>query len=88
MLTSARSRRLPSNQRPEVRSLHRWLVPAALLAAAPKCVLCLLAYTGVAAALGVGGPELCGAAPGGAGSWLAVFSVAGGLLGAALFRRA
>lgn len=39
----------------------RWLWPAALLAVAPKCVLCLVAYAGLGAALGLGGPELCGA---------------------------
>ena len=41
--------------------LRRWLLPAVLLAAAPKCVLCLLAYAGVGAALGLGGSEMCGA---------------------------
>ena len=45
-----------------VRRLRGWLVPAALLALAPKCVLCLLAYAGLGAALGLGGPEICGAA--------------------------
>ncbi len=43
------------------RRLRRWLVPAALLALVPKCVLCVLAYTGLGVALGLGGPELCGA---------------------------
>ena len=44
-----------------VRRLRRWLIPATLLALTPKCVLCLLAYTGLGIALGFGGPELCGA---------------------------
>jgi hypothetical protein len=44
-----------------IRRLRGWLVPTALLALAPKCVLCGLAYTGLGAALGVRGPELCGA---------------------------
>lgn len=39
----------------------RWLVPAAALALAPKCLLCVLAYAGLASALGLGGHELCGA---------------------------
>lgn len=38
----------------------RWLLPAALLALVPKCVLCVLAYAGLGAALGFGGPEICG----------------------------
>ena len=38
-----------------------WLIPTALLALAPKCVLCVLAYAGLGAALGLGGPEICGA---------------------------
>ncbi len=43
-----------------VRRLRPALLPAALLALAPKCALCLLAYAGLGAALGLGGPELCG----------------------------
>ena len=39
----------------------RWLFPAAVLALTPKCLVCLLAYAGLGAALGLGGPELCGA---------------------------
>ena len=70
------------------RSVRGWLVPAALLALMPKCVLCLLAYTGLAAAFGLAGPELCGAASSGSFPWLSAFSAAGGLLGAVLFRRA
>ena len=50
-------------QPPEVRRFARgrgWLFPAALLALAPKCVLCVLAYAGLGALLGLSGPELCG----------------------------
>ena len=47
-----------------------WLIPAAFLALTPKCVLCLLAYAGVGAALGLGGPEICGAVAGPTGHWL------------------
>ena len=39
----------------------RWLAPAAALAFAPKCLLCVLAYAGLGAVLGLGGRELCGA---------------------------
>ncbi len=46
---------------PPAKRARRWLIPAALLALTPKCVLCLLAYTGLGVALGFGGPELCGA---------------------------
>ncbi len=38
-----------------------WLVPAALLALAPKCVLCALAYAGAGTLLEFGGTEICGA---------------------------
>lgn len=47
--------------RPRLEILRGWLVPAALFAVAPKCFLCVLAYAGLGAALGLGGPELCGA---------------------------
>jgi hypothetical protein len=60
----------------------RWLWPAALLALTPKCVLCVLAYAGVGAALGLGGPEICGATAGSPAAWasaLAWLGVAGGL---------
>ena len=40
-----------------------WILPTAALALAPKCFACALAYTGLAAALGFGGPEICGASP-------------------------
>ncbi|HEY8993193.1 MAG TPA: hypothetical protein VIM71_00795 [Lacunisphaera sp.] len=44
-----------------IRRLCGSLLPAALLAVAPKCVLCLAAYAGIGAVLGLGGPEICGA---------------------------
>jgi hypothetical protein len=47
-----------------------WLIPAALLALAPKCVLCVLAYAGLGAALGFGGPELCGVTGDATVSWV------------------
>lgn len=46
----------------------RRLAAGLLLVATPKCLLCLAAYAGLGTALGLGGPELCGAAPGSAGS--------------------
>jgi len=60
----------------------RWLGPAALLALTPKCLLCVLAYAGLGAALGLGGPELCGAPAGSPATWvasLAWLGIAGGL---------
>jgi hypothetical protein len=60
----------------------RWLWPATLLAIAPKCVLCGLAYAGLGAALGLGGPEICGASAASPISWatsLAWLGVAGGV---------
>ena len=59
-----------------------WLIPVALFAFVPKCGLCLLAYAGLGAALGLGGPELCGASGGAAGQWslgLAGLGVMGGI---------
>lgn len=43
------------------RWLFRWIVPGALVALAPKCVLCLAAYLGLGVALGGTGAEICGA---------------------------
>lgn len=45
-----------------LRSACRWLIPVALLAVTPKCFLCVTAYLGLGAVLGLGGPEICGAA--------------------------
>jgi hypothetical protein len=38
----------------------RGLAALALLAFAPKCIVCLAVYAGLGAVLGLGGPELCG----------------------------
>ena len=64
-----------------LRRLRGWLIPAALLALTPKCVLCLLAYAGMGGALGLSGPELCGATDGPTGYGLPV--VLGAALGSA-----
>jgi len=53
-----------------------WLAPVALLALAPKCLLCVLAYAGVATALIRGGPELCGTTGGATGFGVARLAAA------------
>lgn len=60
---------MPSPRPESARRAVRWLLPAAALALAPKCVLCLLAYTGLAATLGLAGPELCGAPASSSHAW-------------------
>ena len=60
----------------------RWFLPTALFALTPKCILCVVAYVGLGAALGLGRSEICGASAGSPGSWassLAWLGVAGGL---------
>jgi hypothetical protein len=57
-------------------------LPAALLALTPKCLLCVLAFAGLGAAVGLGGPEICGAPAGSPAAWatsLAWLGVACGL---------
>lgn len=55
----------------------RWLLPAAALALAPKCLLCVFAYTGLAATLGLAGPELCGAATASSPAWITTLALLG-----------
>src|SRR5687768_10915638 len=60
----------------------RWVLPGALVALAPKCLLCVAAYAGVGVGLGFSGPEICGPSAGLPGSWvssLAWLGAAGGL---------
>ena len=62
----------------------RALVPVVLLATLPKCMLCAAGYAGLGAALGLGGPELCGAASDAArlaSPWWAALGVAMTALG-------
>jgi hypothetical protein len=64
----------------------RWSAPLALLALAPKCLLCLAGYAGIGAALGLGGPELCGATGGSPGAWVMALALPGmGLAGVAVW---
>lgn len=55
---------MPLPRPSSLRRAVRWLVPAAALALAPKCLLCVLVYAGLASTLGLGGRELCGAPAG------------------------
>jgi hypothetical protein len=56
-----------------------WFLPTALFALMPKCILCVVAYAGLGAALGLGRSEICGATAGSWASSLAWLGVAGGL---------
>ncbi len=64
-----------------VRRPASWLATGALVALAPKCLLCVVAYAGVGAALGLGGSEICGASPGVADFWTAWLPLSGIALG-------
>jgi hypothetical protein len=78
---------MPSPRKPDpVRRALRWLWPTALLAVAPKCLLCLLAYAGLGAALGLGNRELCGAPTDSPLSWPTALAWLGaaGALGSAI----
>ncbi len=59
----------------------RWMLPTALLTLTPKCLLCLAGYAGLGAALGLGGPEMCGASAGSPGSWASSLTWLGGAAG-------
>jgi hypothetical protein len=47
-------------------------VPAAAVGLAPKCLICLAGYVGLATALGLSGAEICGPSSGSPWSWTAV----------------
>jgi hypothetical protein len=60
------------------------LASIALAALAPKCAVCMLAYAGIGAVLGLGSPLVCGSAAGSPSSWelsLMAFAVALGIAG-------
>ncbi len=65
MIATTRSRRLAE----VLRRGSRWSAPAALALLAPKCLVCVAAYAGLGAALGLGGREMCGAAAASPGAW-------------------
>ena len=62
-----------------------WLIPAVLLAFAPKCLLCVAGYVAAGAALRFGGAELCGGPAGSGGHWTAWLAALGLTLGVAGF---
>jgi hypothetical protein len=70
---------------PRQRHPGGWLLPAALLTLTPKCLLCIAAYAGLGAGLGLGGPEICGASAGSPGSWASSLAWLGAALGAGGF---
>jgi hypothetical protein len=62
-----------------------WLATGALVALAPKCLLCVVAYAGLGAVFGLGGPEICGASSDIVDSWTAWLPLSGVVLGASGF---
>jgi hypothetical protein len=72
--------RLPAEIR---RHPFRSLGPVALLALAPKCAMCVLAYAGLGAVLGLRGAEICGAGAGPTGGWATALALCGAGLGIA-----
>ncbi len=74
----------PLAERPARRTARAraWWVPIVLLTFAPKCVMCVLGYAGLGVALGLTGPELCGAPGSSSGPWLTWVSALGLATGA------
>ena len=64
----------------------RPLAATALLALVPKCGMCVLAYAGLGAWLGLRGPEICGAAGPPPHAWVGV-GIAVGIFGLAVCLR-
>jgi MYXO-CTERM domain-containing protein len=50
------------------------------VALAPKCLVCVAAYAGLGAALGVGGREICGAPTNDPGAWVSWLPLLGVVL--------
>ena len=46
-----------------------WSLGVTVVALAPKCLLCVVAYLGIGAAMGLKSYELCGASPKGFANW-------------------
>jgi hypothetical protein len=73
---------MPSPRIKFSRRAVRWFLPTALFALMPKCLLCVVAYAGLGAALGLGRSEICGASAGSPATWassIAWLGVASGL---------
>jgi hypothetical protein len=82
-------RRLASTVAAFFRQPFRPLAAVSVLALAPKCVLCLAAYAGLGALLGIRNREMCGAAGPGL-PWreaLAGAALAAGVVGSVVRRR-
>jgi len=62
-------------------AVARWTGSLAALTLAPKCVLCVAGYLGLAAGLGLTGVEICGGTANGAGLSLPSVAPVLGLLG-------
>lgn len=62
-----------------------WSSGAALLALTPKCLVCVAAYLGLGATLGVTRPEICGGSSGNSHVWM-LFPVSAGAI-AVVIRR-
>jgi len=73
---------------PSLRRSIRWLPAVAIFAFVPKCVVCLAAYIGVGAALGVkfGGQEICGPSAGSLEGQMFWLIMAGAVVGIIIFR--
>ena len=74
---------MPTPSAKFVRHAVRSLLPAAAVALGPKCFLCVAAYLGLGAALGLGGQEICGAYAPSSITWvlsLAWLGFVGGLI--------
>ena len=76
---------MPSQRTEFSRRAVGWLGPVALLALTPKCLLCVLAYAGLGASLGLTGPEMCGASAESPASWVASLTWLGGTGGLGTF---
>jgi hypothetical protein len=65
----------------KIRRPSRWLALGALAAFGPKCVVCVAAYVGIGAALGLGGSEICGAPANSSDAWMSWLLIPGIVLG-------